>query len=187
MKVLVLHHHGTEITELIAPIDILKRAGIEVHILHNTCIDTPLEHEYVVDKSVNLSDINTLLDYDALIIPGGKRGVANLESVWAWSEGRMVKLMKEMFDQGKLLAAICAAPSILGKDGFLIGKKYTCYPGWESDSYKGIYTGKEVEIDGNIITGKSMYYSTDFGLAILEHLMGKNKRIEIEKKVKGII
>ncbi len=187
MKVLVLHHHGTEITELVAPIDILKRAGIEVHVLENTCLDYPLASEEVVDKNIRLSDIDTLKDYDALIIPGGKRGIANLESVWAWPEGRMVKLMKEMFKEGKLLAAICAGPSILGKVGLLMGKKYTCYPGWQSDSYYGIYTGEEVEIDGNLITGKSMYYSTDFGLKILEYLLGKDKRIEIERKVKGII
>ena len=187
MKVLVLHEHGTEITELLAPIDILKRADIEVHILHNTCLDTPLAHEGIVDKDVFLSDINSSDDYDALIIPGGKRGVANLEPVWTWSEGRMTKLMIEMFKKGKLLAAICAAPSLLGKNGILIGRKYTCYPGWESDSFKGTYTGKEVEIDQNLITGKSMYYSVDFGLTIVEYLLGKDKRIEIEHKVKGII
>ena len=187
MKVLVLHEHGSEITELIAPIDILKRAGIEVHILHNTCLDYPLAAEGVVDKDVRLSDIKSLMDYDALIIPGGKRGVANLESVWTWPEGRMVKEMKEMFAKGKLIAAICAAPNIFGRVGLLTGKKYTCYPGWQDDSYQGIYTGKEVEIDGNLITGKSMYYSTDFGLKIVEYLLGKDKRIEVENKVKGII
>lgn len=187
MKVLVLHEHGSEITELIAPIDILKRAGIEVHILHKTCLDSPLANEGIVDKDVFPGDIKSPDDYDALIIPGGKRGVANLEPAWARSEGRLTKLMKDMFKGGKLLAAICAAPSILGKNGLLVGKKYTCYPGWESDSFNGIYTGKEVEIDGNLITGKSMYYSTDFGLKIVEYLLGKDKRIEIERKVKGII
>lgn len=187
MKVLVLHEHGTEITELLAPIDILKRAGIEVHILHNTCLDYPLAAEGVVDKDVRLSDFKSLDEYDALIIPGGKRGVAALEPTWTWKEGRIVPMVKKMFDEGKLLAAICAGPSILGKNGFLMGKKYTCYPGFESKKYYGIYTGEEVEKDGNIITGRSMYFSTDFGLAILEHLMGKKKRIEIERKVKGII
>ena len=87
---------------------------------------------------------------------------------------------------GKLIASICAAPSILGELGLLKEKKYTCYPGWESESFKGTYTGKEMEIDGNTITARSMYYSTDFGLTIIEYLLGKEKRIEIENQVKGI-
>lgn len=186
MKILVLHEHGTEITELLAPIDIFKRAGLEVHILDNTCLDEPLMYEGIVDKNVRLSNIKSLDEYDALVIPGGKRGVAALEPTWTWNEGRIVPMMKKMFDDGKLLAAICAAPSILGKDGFLKGKKYTCYPGWESESFKGTYTGKEVVIDGNLITGRSMYYSTDFGLAIVEYLLGKKVRLDIERKVKGL-
>ena len=90
------------------------------------------------------------------------------------------------FNKGKLVAAICAAPSLLGNNGLLKGKKYTCYPGWENESFGGTYTGKEVVKDGNLITARSMYYSTDFGLAIVEYLLGKDVRLDIERKVKGI-
>ena len=186
MKVLVLHHHGNEITEFIAPIDIMKRAGIEVHVVHQTCLDEPLESEGVIDKAI-YNYWNNLNEYDALIIPGGKRGVASFETSFFNPKSSLLQDIKNFFASGKLVAAICAAPSLLGKAGMLVGKKYTCYPGWESDSFKGNYLGKEVVVDGNLITGRSMYYSTDFGLKIIEYLLGKEKKIEVENKVKGII
>ena len=185
MKVLVLHHHGNEITEFIAPIDIFKRAGIEVHVVYNTSLDKPLVSEGNIDKAI-WNYWNSLNEYDALIVPGGKRGVASFADMFFHPKSSLSEDIKNFFNSGKLVAAICAAPSLLGKNGLLIGKKYTCYPGWESDSFKGTYTGKEVEVDGNLITGRSMYYSTDFGLQIVEYLLGKEKRLEIERKVKGI-
>ena len=186
MKVLVLHHHGNEIAEFIAPIDIMKRAGIEVHVVHNTSLDEPLVNEGNIDKAI-WEFWKSLDEYDALIVPGGKRGVASFADMFFHPKSSLLEDIKNFFNSGKLVAAICAAPSLLGKNGLLIGKKYTCYPGWESESFKGTYTGKEVEVDGNLITGRSMYYSTDFGLQILEYLLGKEKRLEIERKVKGII
>ena len=185
MKVLVLHEHGNEITEFIAPIDIFKRAEIEVYVTHKTSLDNPLYCEGIIDKDV-FDVAGTLNQYDAIIIPGGKRGVKAFSENWLHPDSSVCKDIIKFFNSGKLVAAICAAPSLLGNNGLLKGKKYTCYPGWESDSYGGKCTGKEVERDGNLITGRSMYYSTDFGLAIVEYLLGKNKRIEIENKVKGI-
>ena len=91
-----------------------------------------------------------------------------------------------MASSGKLVAAICAAPSILGILGILKNKRYTCYPGFSSSEFGGIYTGGTIEIDGNIITARSMYYSVDFGLAIVQYLLGKAKRDEIESQVKGL-
>ena len=185
MRVLVLHEHGNEITEFIAPIDILKRAGIEVYVTHNTSLDNPLYSEGNIDKDV-FEVSGTLNQYDAIIIPGGKRGVKAFSDNYLHPDSAVCKDIIKFFNNGKLVAAICAAPSLLGNNGLLKGKKYTCYPGWESDSFGGSYTGKEVEKDGNLITGRSMYYSTDFGLAIVEYLLGKQKRLEIEKQVKGI-
>ena len=185
MRVLVLHEHGNEITEFIAPIDILKRAGIEVYVTHKTSLDNPLYNEGIVDKDV-FEVSGTLNQYDAIIIPGGKRGVKAFSENWLHPDSAVCQDIKKYYQSGKLVAAICAAPSLLGNNGLLKGKKYTCYPGWESETFGGTYTGEEVVKDGNLITGRSMYYSTDFGLAIVEYLLGKEKRIEIEKKVKGL-
>ena len=185
MRVLVLHDHGNEITEFIAPIDILKRAGIEVYVTHKTSLDNPLYSEGIIDKDI-FEVSGTLNQYDAIIIPGGKRGVKAFSENYLHPDSAVCQDIKKFFQSGKLVAAICAAPSLLGNNGLLKNKKYTCYPGWESDSFGGVYTGKEVVIDGHLITARSMYFSTDFGLAIVEYLLGKQKRLEIENQVKGL-
>ena len=77
-----------------------------------------------------------------------------------------------------LVCAICAAPMVLGKLGYLKGRNYTCFAGC-NEGLIGNYTAKEVEIDGNIITGRSMKYSVVFGLTILEKVAG----LEIKNKV----
>lgn len=92
----------------------------------------------------------------------------------------------ELAKKGGLVAAIGEAPSILGKLELLKGKKYTCLPEYEDEAFKGTYTGKEVEIDGKIITAKSPYSSYEFALAIVESLFGKAERNRIDKDIKGI-
>ena len=78
--------------------------------------------------------------------------------------------------------AICAAPSILGIHGYLENKKYTCFAGF-NEEIAGDFTGNEVEVDGNIITGRSMKYAIPFGLAIVEKLLGSEAK---EKDLKGL-
>ena len=181
MKAVIFIEYGTEITEFFAPIDILHRAGIETFVIAGNHYANNLN---LITKVVDSSktDYEIPNDADVIILPGGKLGVNKLLEFAEYYKNKLIN----HFNEGKLVAAICAAPSVLGELGLLKRKKYTCYPGWESDSFNGTYTGKEVEISGNIITARSMYYSTDFGLAIVEYLLGKNKRIEIENQVKGI-
>ena len=186
MRALILFEPGTEISEFFAPIDVLHRAGVftEVVSKESSAKSIPILTK-VVDNTVYYSYACESLkkgEYDVVIIPGGKLGVQKFKDRYGYYKNDLMN----HHSKGKLVAAICAAPSILGELGLLKGKKYTCYPGWESESFEGTYTGKEVEIDGNLITARSMYYSTDFGLAIVEYLLGKEKRKEIERQVKGI-
>ena len=118
--------------------------------------------------------------FDALVIPGGKIGTLNIDSFSGFNQ-----IIKEFVDHQKLVAAICAAPSILGKRNYLKGHKYTCYPGWEKEEY-GIYTGKPVEKSGRFITGKSMYYTADFALEIIRELLSEEDYSLVHDQIKGI-
>ena len=167
---------GTEVTEFLATKDVLERAGIRpVEFGNGFRYQTNINQSYRKFESDRFS---------AIIFPGGGLGTQNVknEAVQEPFKSEILKMAKD----GKLVAAICAAPSILGELGLLKGKRYTCYPGFSSDSFEGEYTAGTVEVDGNIITGRSMYYSVDFGLAIVEYLLGKEKRDEIERQVKGL-
>lgn len=177
MKVAFIVAEGTELTECIATMDVLRRAGIEIH---------TFGREYTITHSVNTDyKIYSPDYYSAIVFPGGGLGVKNVKEEVLKNKVFRDNILKTKED-GKLVAAICAAPSILGEIGLLKGKRYTCYPGFSSYSFGGEHTGSTVEVDGQLITARSMYYSVDFGLAILENLMGKEKRIEIEEQVKGL-
>ena len=171
---------GTEPTECIATMDVLKRAGIACDVFGDF-----YAFKYVARESIGSYSGLDNKKYDAFVLPGGGLGVKNVKDECA-KDAAFRNVIIEMAKMNKLVAAICAAPSIIGELGLLKGKRYTCYPGFSSDSFEGKYTAEEVVIDGNIITGRSMYYSVDFGLAIVEYLLGKEKRNEIEIQVKGL-
>jgi 4-methyl-5(b-hydroxyethyl)-thiazole monophosphate biosynthesis len=97
-------------------------------------------------------------------------------------EGLKEKLL-QADRNGKWIAAICAAPMVLGHLGLLQGKRATCYPGNEKDLIGATSTGKAVEIDDNFITGKGAGSSIKFSLALVEVLIGKEKALEIKTKM----
>jgi len=167
---------GTEVTEYLATKDVLERAGIRVKEFGNgfKYQDGVKDHYFRFDPQY----------FDAIIFPGGSRGTENI--LYQTTQEPFGTRIKQMASSGKLVAAICAAPSILGKLGILKYRRYTCYPGFSSSEFGGTYTGGTIEIDKNIITARSMYYSVDFGLAIVQYLLGKAKRDEIESQVKGL-
>jgi len=103
-----------------------------------------------------------------LVLPGGMPGTKYLGE----HEG-LVQLLKETHEQNKDIAAICAAPSILGINGILKGRRATCFPGFEEKLTEAIHTGNKAEVDGNIITGKGMGTAIDFSLRIIEKLKDK--------------
>lgn len=178
MKALMIVSQGLEECEGLVTRDILLRSGIEV-----TMMSLNNEEEITSSHKLDIKVLpyfNDYQSYDLLILPGGKVGTLNNDN------NPKINELLDFFIRNKSVAAICAAPSILGKRGYLKNKKYTCYPGWEKEEY-GIYTGEEVVKDGNIITGRSMYFTNDFALKIVESLLGKEKRIEIEKQIKGIL
>ena len=160
---------GFEEIEALTPVDILRRAGFKVvtySINGDLCVCGA--HNIMVDADDVIENIN-YDDVEAVILPGGMPGADNLENC------REVQELLAYADQkGLLMCAICAAPKVFGKFGYLNGKKATCFPGFEENLLGASATGDRVTVDGNIITSKGMGTAMDFSLAILEYLKDKD-------------
>lgn len=158
---------GFETVEALAPVDVMRRAGIEV-----VTVSIMKRKEVVSAQNVTVladvlfEDVN-YNDADALVLPGGGVGTDNLSA-----HEQLRSQLAEAYTDGKLIAAICAAPMVFGRMGILEGKKATCYPGCESNLFGATYTATPVEQDGNIITACGPGVSFDFGFAIVERLCG---------------
>ena len=181
MKVLILYADGFEDVEALAARDVLVRAKIDV-------MDVKVnESEQLVTSShkVSISGFKSIKninvdEFNAIILPGGSRGVNNL-----LNSNEVIELVKEFHNKNKLVCAICAAPMVLDKAGILENKRFTCYPSCEV-GLKGIYTGEEVVVLDRLITARSMLYSIPFGLAIIEKLLGKEVRDTIYRQIAGL-
>lgn len=174
MRGLMILADGFEDTEALTTRDVLTRAGFEV----KTCsITDRLEVQSSFGVHILADALLKLMfdlePYDFIILPGGGRGTRNLAQC---------EFLKAYLDHfllhDKLICAICAAPMVLGQYGYLENRKYTCFAGC-NEGINGIFTGKEVEKDGNIITARSMAYSIPFALEIIHYLVGP----EIKEKV----
>ncbi|MFA9379120.1 MAG: DJ-1 family glyoxalase III [Lachnotalea sp.] len=177
-KVCVFLADGFEEIEGLAVVDLLRRAAIDtdmVSIMKGKEIKGG--HNIVVIADKLYEEVN-FAEYDMLVLPGGMPGTLNL------SEHKgVVNQIQQFAEEGKGIAAICAAPSILGDSGLLIGKKAVCYPGYESRLTGAIVTKEKIEQDQNIITSRAMGTVYEFGLAIIEKLIDK----EAALKVKNLI
>lgn len=179
MKKIFIHFaDGFEEIEALAPVDILRRAGCDVTIvsmMDRKEVTSSRGVKIVADK---LFEEMNYAEADMLVLPGGMPGSKNLDE----HKGLKDKIV-EANKSGKWIAAICAAPMVLGHLGLLKGKKATCYPGNEPDLIGATVTGASVEEDGNIITAKGAGVSVKFGLALAEVLVGKEKADEIKVKM----
>jgi 4-methyl-5(b-hydroxyethyl)-thiazole monophosphate biosynthesis len=179
MKKIYIHFaDGFEEIEALAPVDILRRAGCEVtmvSVMNRKEVTSSRGVKIIADKLFEEVDYN---EADMLVLPGGMPGSKHLDK----HEGLKNKLV-EHNKNGKWLAAICAAPMVLGHLGLLKGKHATCYPGNEPDLIGAIFTDKPVVKDGNIVTAKGAGVSVPFGLTLAEVLVGKEKSNEVAKKM----
>jgi 4-methyl-5(b-hydroxyethyl)-thiazole monophosphate biosynthesis len=164
---------GFEDIEALTVVDVLRRAGIKVDTVGiiGTVVTSRSNVRLMVDKKI--SDVNDE-EYDGIVLPGGKIGVENLGR-----SSRLLEILKRMNEKGKLIAAICAAPSLLAKIGLLDNKKATIYPGMEKELPRP--RAERVVIDSNIITSQAAGTAMEFVLAIVEKLVGKAKAIELRK------
>jgi len=164
-KVYIFFANGFEEIEGLTVVDLLRRAGIVISMVSITGTKEIIgAHNIKVMADELFEDID-YNDADMLVLPGGMPGTNNL----AAHQG-LITLLKQFNQKGKQLAAICAAPSVLGVNGILQGKKITCYPGYEEKLLGATVTENNVETDSNIITGKGMGSSIGFSLCIIEKL-----------------
>ena len=166
-KVYVFLADGFETVEALAPVDVMRRAGLDVvtvSIMERKEVVSAQNVPVIADE---LYENIAFGDADALVLPGGGVGTDNLSA-----HEPLRALLVDACSRGLLVAAICAAPMVFGRIGILKGKRATCYPGCEGELYGATYTASSVEQDGNIITGCGPGVSFDFGFAIVERLCG---------------
>ena len=160
---------GTEEIEALGTADIIRRAGLDLRIVSITKerIVTGA-HGIRVETDALLKDIE-FFDADLLIFPGGMPGATNLAACEDLNEH-----IRDHVYLGRPVAAICAAPLILGRLGLLEGKRATCYPGFEEELRGATCTGALVEQDGLFITGKGPAAVFEFGYTIVERMKDKD-------------
>lgn len=166
---------GFEEAEAVATFAILRRAGLTVDIFSLTAANATGRFGLTCTALKPFSQLECS-GYDALVLPGGPQ-YATLEK----SAG-VQALLKEFIEGGKVVAAICASPTILGHAGYLEGKNYTCFTSMNED-FGGHFTGEYTTTDGNLITGQSAAASIDFGFAIIEKLLGLEKAEQVKKSI----
>ncbi len=166
--------NGFEETEAIAPIDILRRSELDVKTVGIGEEVVVSSHGIAVIPDITEVDFVPSDDIDMIVLPGGMPGTLNLE------KSRTVQEAIDYCAQnGKYIAAICAAPSILGKKGLLQGKKAVCFPGFEQFLEGAEIPEQGVVRDGNIITAKGAGAAIEFGLELSKTLAGEAKARKI--------
>jgi len=163
-RVLCLLVQGFEEIETITPVDLLRRAGVEVVLAGLTELSVTGRNGITLQADALLEKISTC-DFDLLFIPGGP-GVGEL-----LKDGRAAELAQEFTTAGKTVAAICAAPLILDDADLLDGKKFTAHSSVHKD-LPGVLMDRVV-VDGNLITSRGAGTALDFGLALVERLTDK--------------
>ncbi len=160
---------GFEEIEAITPIDIIRRAGLNIRtvsVSDSLGVVGGQGITIMADKIFSEADFS---DADMLILPGGGKGTENL----AKHEG-LKELLVDHNESGKYVAAICAAPTILGQLGMLKDKNATCYPGCEDKLVGAKINELAVILDGNIITSKGPGTAHNFGLKIVKTLLNSD-------------
>ena len=159
---------GFEEIEALGTADILRRAGLDLQLVSITDeLTVTGAHGINIEADTFFEDVD-FFEADMLILPGGMPGAANLAS-----HSDLCERLRDHAYIGRPLAAICAAPLVLGRLGLLDGKRATCYPGFESELEGATCTGALVEVDGQFITGKGPAAVFEFGYAIVEMMKDK--------------
>ena len=176
--VYILLAPGFEEIEALAPADLMRRAGLEVALVSVTGeAQVPGSHNISVTADCTLDQVEPG-KCRLLMLPGGMGGVNGIKASAA-----ALKLVETIHGQGKPVAAICAAPSVLGGLGFLQGKKATCYPGFEDKLIGAQYTKQGVVTDGLITTARGLGYALDLGIELAGLLVGRDTAATVKAAI----
>jgi len=178
IKVLIPMATGSEELEAVTLINIFRRAGFKVVTAgigpENQPIKCARGTMIIPDTSLDQAISE---EYDLIVLPGGQPGTNNL-----MQDERVLKLVRDMQRQDRYVAAICAAPMVLGKAGILEGKSATSYPGClDGMGLAGIdYKEAPVVVDGKVITSRGPGTAMDFALKLVEIMAGDGVRKQVE-------
>ena len=169
---------GFEETEAIAPLDLLRRANVDILTVGINGKVVYGSHKIGVEADIELGEVD-LTNLEMVILPGGLGGVASIRA-----SKEAMDIVRFAYENDKFTAAICAGPTVLADLGITDGKNATCYPGCET----GMGNANMQEyaasvIDGKVITGTSAGCAVPFGLSLIEVLKGKEEAERIAKQI----
>ena len=164
---------GFEVTEAMVPLVMMRRAGIDVCTvgINGKTVVGSRDIPIVADITIEEMDLTNL---EGIVLPGGLGGVASIKA-----SQPALDAVRFAWENGKLVAAICAAPTVLAMLHITDGKTATCYPGCEAQMGSAKCVGADVARDGKIITGRAAGAALDFGLELLKALRGEEASREI--------
>jgi 4-methyl-5(b-hydroxyethyl)-thiazole monophosphate biosynthesis len=177
-KALVFLATGFEEIETVTVVDVLRRAGVDVTVASLAPNVTEGKHGMRIIPDKSISDV-CVGDFDAVVVPGGNPGYKNLRK-----DPRVIAMVKKAFDSNKLVAAICAGPTVLSDADVLEGKACTIYPGMDEELEAGGGKPKHdiVVVDGNVITSRGPATALPFALKLAEKLVGKKAAEAVGRK-----
>ena len=162
--------NGFEEVEALAPVDILRRGGVDVKTVSiGDTVWVESAHGVTMKADLLFDEAGDFGDADMLLLPGGLPGATNLNA----HEG-VRQALRRQHDSGRRVGAICAAPMVLGSVGLLKGKKATCYPGFEKYLTGATYTATLYQEDGLIITGEGPAATLPYAYRILGYFVGED-------------
>ncbi len=176
-KVAIILAEGFEEVEAVAPIDVLRRAGVEVIVTGLTKDPVVSARNLKILPDATIDEINPE-ELDMVILPGGAGGVEKLKQ-----DPRVEKLVKAMQEKKKVIGAICAAPTALAKFSIIEGKKVTLYPSLVEEIGSAQFLNEPVVEDDNIITSQGPGTALEFSLRLAEKLVGREKAKEIARRM----
>jgi protein deglycase len=174
-KVLVPLANGFEEIEAVTVIDVLRRANVEVVVgsLAGDMVEGAHGLQLAADRPLAAV---AAADFDAIVLPGGQPGSRNLRA-----DDRVRELVQALARAGKIVAAICAAPTVLEAAGVLQGKRATAFPGEELPSAD--YSFDRVVEDGNVITSRAAGTAMEFALTLVRRLAGHRAATELRQRM----
>ena len=169
---------GFEEMEALAPVDILRRAGVQVKTVGVTGETVEGAHGISVKADLSINDISLDDKLEMIVLPGGMPGTVNLEN-----NDNVQKAVDYCVNTDKFIGAICAAPKILGNKGILMGREATCFPGFEDELKGAKLCHSTVVVDGKIVTAKGAGVALDFGLKLVEMLVSYEKAKSLKESL----
>ncbi|MFA6676243.1 MAG: DJ-1 family glyoxalase III [Bacteroidales bacterium] len=177
-KIFIFLADGFEEGEMIIPLDTYRRSGYDVTTVSITGSRQVISSHKVEMKTDTLFENADFSNGDVLFLPGGMPGTLTLNAHQGLKD-----LVMEYYKQGKLVTAICAGPMVLGGLGILKDRNATCYPGFEDKLIGAKYTGAQVEVSDNIVTGRGVGAGFEFALTVVGILEGPKKVEEVTKNM----